>query len=136
MKATKKIGIWLDHTTARVIEHTSEIPQVQTLKSDLQGLDDQDRAQHSESLLHHKENQHLKAFYKEIIAIVKEYDEILLFGPTSAKTELFNLIREEHKYDHLKIETRPAVKMTPPEEQAFVNEHFKTLLNYESKFSK
>ena len=136
MKATKRLGIWLDHTTARAVEYNTENQQVQTLKSDLQGLDDQDSAQHSESLLHHKENQHLKAFYKEIIDVLKEYDEILLFGPTTAKTELFNLIREEHKYDHLKIEVKSAEKMSPPEEHAFVVNYFKTLLNYESAFTK
>ena len=136
MKATKRIGIWLDHSTARVMEYSTEDHQVTTLESDLNGLDNQDGLQHSESLLHHKENQNLKAFYKEIIAVLKDYDEILLFGPTNAKTELYNLIREEHKYDHLKIAAKPAEKMTPPEEHAFVVEHFKTVLNYESPFRK
>ena len=136
MKATRKVGIWLDHTTARVIEYNTEELKATTIKSDLQGLDNQNSLQHSESLLHHKENQYLKAFYKAIIAIVENYDEILLFGPTTAKTELFNLIREEHKYDHLKIETKSAVKMSPPEEHAFVVNHFKTVLNYESPFTK
>ena len=136
MKATRKVGIWLDHTTARIIEYNTEELKATTIKSDLQGLDNQDSLQHSESLLHHKENQKLKAFYKAIIAIVENYDEILLFGPTTAKTELFNLIRKEHKYDHLKIETKSAEKMTPTEEHAFVVNHFKTVLNYESPFTK
>ena len=136
MKATRKVGIWLDHTTARLIEYNTEELKSTTIKSDLQGLDNQDSLQHSESLLHHKENQKLKAFYKDIIAIVENYDEILLFGPTTAKTELFNLIRKEHKYDHLKIENKSAQKMTPPDEHAFVVNHFKTVLNYESPFTK
>ena len=136
MKATRKVGIWLDHTTARVIEYNTEELKATTLKSDLIGLDNQDSLQYSESLLHNKENQRLKAFYKSIIAIIKDYDEILLFGPTGAKVELFNLIREEHKYDHLKIETKSTEKMTPPEEHAFVVNHFKTVLNYESTFAK
>ncbi|MFM2231283.1 MAG: hypothetical protein RL607_2541, partial [Bacteroidota bacterium] len=131
MKAKRKVGIWLDHTTARVIEYNTEELKATTIKSDLQGLDNQDSLQHSESLLHHKENQKLKAFYKDIIAILENYDEILLFGPTTAKTELFNLIRKEHKYDHLKIETKSAEKMTEHEEHAFVVNHFKTVLNYE-----
>ena len=136
MKATKKVGIWLDHTTARVIEYNTEELKATTVKSDLKGLDNQEGVQHSERLLHHKENQHLKDYYKNLITILKEYDEILLFGPTTAKTELYNLIREEHKYDHLKIETKTSVKMSPPEEHAFVVNHFKTVLNYESPFTK
>jgi len=136
MKATKKVGVWLDHTTARVIEYNTEDFIVKTVKSDIKGLDNQEGVQHSESLLHNKETQTLKAFYKGIIAQIKDYDEILLFGPTNAKTELFNLIREEHKYDHLKIEIRSTKKMSPPEEHAFVVNHFKTVLNYESPFTK
>ncbi|MDN3676863.1 hypothetical protein QWY90_06015 [Flavobacterium paronense] len=136
MKATRRVGIWLDHTTARVIAYNTEELKATTLKSDLRGLDNQEGLQHSESLLQHKENQKLKAFYKAIIAIIKDYDEILLFGPTGAKVELFNLIREEHKYDNLKIETKSAKKMSPPEEHAFVVNHFKTVLNYESPFIK
>jgi len=136
MKAKRKVGIWLDHATARVIEYNTQEIKAITIKSDLLGLDNQDSSQHSESLLHHKENKKLKAFYKAIIAIVENYDEILLFGPTTAKTELLNLIREEHKYDHLKIENKSAEKMTPPEEHDFVVNHFKTVLNYESPFTK
>jgi stalled ribosome rescue protein Dom34 len=136
MKAKRKVGIWLDHATARVIEYNTQEIKAITIKSDLLGLDNQDSSQHSESLLHHKENKKLKAFYKAIIAIVENYDEILLFGPTTAKTELLNLIREEHKYEHLKIENKSAQKMTPPDEHTFVVNHFKTVLNYESPFTK
>ena len=60
MKATRKVGIWLDHTTARVIEYNIEELKATTIKSDLQGLDNQDGLQHSENLLHNKENQKLK----------------------------------------------------------------------------
>ncbi len=136
MKATKRVGICLDHTTARVIEFHTEEQIVKTIKADLKGLDNQDGLQHSESLLHHKENQHLKAYYKDLITVIKDYDEIVLFGPTNAKTELFNLIREEHKYDHLKIETKAADKMNYEDQHAFVVHYFKTLLNYEPPYIK
>ncbi|MGL2967027.1 hypothetical protein [Flavobacterium sp. XGLA_31] len=136
MKATKRLGVWLDHSVARLMEYSVENHQVKTLESDIKGLDHQEGVQHSESLLHHKENQNIKAFYKDIIAVLQNYDEIVLFGPTSAKTELYNLIREDHKYDHLKIETKPADKMSPAEEHAFVVHHFKTVLNYESPYTK
>ncbi len=136
MKATRRLGIWLDHTTARAMEYSTEGHQVKTLESNNKGLDNQEGEQHSESVLHHKENQQLKAFYKDIIAILRDYDEILLFGPTNAKTELYNLIREDHKYDHLRIETKPAEKMSSAEEHAFVVNYFKNLLNYESTYTK
>lgn len=136
MEVKKRIGVWMDHATARLMEYTSDDFKVDTIKSDMEGLDNQDALQHSESLLHHKENQSLKSYYKLIIEKIKDYDEIVLFGPTTAKTELFNLIREDHKYDHLKIETKPAEKMSYEEQHQFIKEYFSKLLNYESDFSK
>jgi len=136
MKAIKRLGIWMDHATARLMEYNTEEQKVTTVNSDIKGLDDQEGLQHSESLLHHKENQSLQAYYKTLIDRIKDYDDIVLFGPTDAKTELYNLIREEHKYDHLKIATQPADKMSYEEQHEFVVHYFKTLLNYESPYSK
>jgi stalled ribosome rescue protein Dom34 len=136
MKTTKRLGIWMDHSTARMMEFTVEDFKVHTLESQLDGLDNQDGLKHSESLLHNKENQTLKSFYKSLIETIKNFDEIVLFGPTTAKTELYNLIREDHKYDHLKIETKAANKMSYEEQHAFIKDYFSKLLNYESPFSK
>ena len=136
MKAKKRIGIWMDHSTAHLIEYSSEAYQVKNINADIKGLDNQEGLQHSESILHHKENQHIKAFYKELIDVIKEFEEILIFGPTNAKTELYNLIREEHKYDHLKIEIKTTTKMSFMEAHDFIVDHFKNLLNYENPFNK
>jgi stalled ribosome rescue protein Dom34 len=136
MKATKRLGIWMDHSVARLMEYTSEDFKVKTIDSNATSLDHQEGLQHSESLLHNKENQTLKAYYKSLIDVIKNYDEIVLFGPTNAKTELYNLIREEHKYDKLKIETKPANKMSYEEQHAFIQEYFKTVLNYDNPFAK
>lgn len=136
MKVIKRVGIWMDHSVARVMKYNADDFKVQVVESQLEGLDNQDGLQHSESLLHHKENQSIKSYYKSLIEIIRNYDEILLFGPTSAKTELFNLIREDHKYDNLKIEVKPTDKMNYEEQHSFMKEYFSTLLNYESPFSK
>ena len=136
MKVAKRVGIWMDHSVARVMEYRVEDFKVQIVESQLQGLDNQEGLQHSESLLHHKENQTIKIYYKSLIKIIRNYDEIILFGSTNAKTELFNLIREDHKYDNLKIEIKPTDKMTYEEQHSFMKDYFTKLLNYESPFSK
>lgn len=136
MKATKRIGVWMDHSSARLMEYTTEDYKVVTVASEMNGLDNQEGLQHSESLLHHKENHSIKAYYKTLIEKIRDYDEVVLFGPTTAKTELYNLIREEHKYDALKIETKSADKMSYDEQHVFIQEYFSKLLNYESDFNK
>ncbi len=46
-----------------------------------------------EKLIHKKE-QHLQlSFYKKLGEIIKEYHEVVLFGPTDAKNELLNLLK-------------------------------------------
>lgn len=136
MKVAKRIGICMDHSAARVMENAGDDFKVQIVEPDLEGLDNHEKLQHSESLLHHKENQSIKSYYKALIEIIRNYDEILLFGPTNAKTELFNLIREDHKYDALKIEIKPTDKMNYEEQHTFMKDHFSKLLNYESPYSK
>jgi len=59
-----------------------------------------------------------------IEAVIKEFDDVLLFGPTSAKNELLNLLRQNHLFEKIKIELKPADKMTENQQQAFVREYF------------
>jgi len=56
---------------------------------------------------------------------MKDYDEVLLFGPTNAKNELVNILKVDHHFDEIKIEVKPADKMTENQQLAFVKEHFK-----------
>jgi hypothetical protein len=135
-KTPKRLGIWMDHSNARLMEYTSDDFSVNTIESKLANLDYQPSELHSESLLHNKENQSLKAYYKELIDVIKNYDEIILFGPTNAKTELYNLIRAEHRFDKLKIETKSANKMSYEEQHVFIKDYFSKLLNYESPYFK
>ena len=126
----------MDHSVARLMEYTDEEYKVITVDSNINGLDNQDGLQHSESLLHNKENQAKRVYYKSIIDSLKNYDEIVLFGPSTAKTELYNMIREDHRYDKLKIETKPANKMSYDEQHIFIKDYFSKLLNYDSAFNK
>ncbi|MEM0542283.1 hypothetical protein WFZ85_06620 [Flavobacterium sp. j3] len=136
MKATKRLGIWMDHAVARLMEYNIENFNIQTITPDSNQLDHQEKAQHSESLLHNKESQVVRAYYNSLIAVIKDYDEVVLFGPTTAKTELFNLIREEHKYDKIKIETKTAGKMSFEEQHVFILDYFKKALTYDNPFGK
>ncbi len=63
-------------------------------------------------------------FFSRISDVIINYDEVLLFGPTNAKTELTNQLKEDHHFDEIKIEVKAADKMTKNQLQTFVNEHF------------
>jgi stalled ribosome rescue protein Dom34 len=42
--------------------------------------------------MHQKEQHEQSDYYKKIGEAIKNYQEVLLFGPTNAKTELLNLL--------------------------------------------
>lgn len=127
MKTIKKVGIWMDHTTAHLIEFSSEAKETQIITSDFTFQDKEETLQRSESEMHNKEQHKHATFYKSIAAEIKKFDEVLLFGPTDAKVELFNRIRENHSYDNIKIEFKSADKMSDKEQHKFVRDYFKRL---------
>jgi len=71
MKTPRRLGIWMDHSVARLMEYTDGEYKVITFDSNFVGLDNQDGLQHSESLLYNKENQAKRSFYKSIIEALK-----------------------------------------------------------------
>ena len=74
--------------------------------------------------MHHKE-QHLKAaYYKKLSTIILGYDEVLLFGPTTAKDELLNTMKANHLFEKIKFEVKQADKMTENQQHAFVQSYF------------
>lgn len=51
--------------------------------------------QKGESMMHNKEQQQQSEYYKTLVETIKDYDEALLFGPTSARVELFNILEAD-----------------------------------------
>ena len=74
--------------------------------------------------MHNKEQHQQSAYYKKLGAIIKTYNHVLLFGPTNAKEELFNLLQADEQFKKITIEVLQADKMTAPQEHAFVRNHF------------
>ena len=125
MKTSKKIGIWMDHHNAHLIEFSTEVKETKTITSDFTFQDKEETLQRSESEMHNKEQHKQSTFYKNLAAVIKDYNEVLLFGPTDAKVELFNFLKENHKYDNIKIEVKNTDKMSDVDQHQFVRDYFK-----------
>ena len=63
-------------------------------------------------------------YYKKLGEIIKNYEGVILFGPTEAKVELFNTLKADHHFEKINIEVKQADKMTENQQHAFVREHF------------
>jgi stalled ribosome rescue protein Dom34 len=124
MEAKKKIGVWMDHSTADFIGVNTE-KNNSSIKSDFTFDVKKDALNRSESLMHNKRQQMHKAYYKEIAEEILKFNHVLLFGPTNAKTELHNYLNEDLRFKDITIDIETADDMTVPEKEAFVKSHFK-----------
>ena len=130
MNTDKKIGIYLDHFQAHFVNFDGDAENFDKIDSDFDHFEKEKSLSKSESGMHNKEQKELGAFFKKIIKVISNYDDVLLFGPTDAKVELFNYLRSEHKFDKIKMEVKNSDKLTENQKMEFVKYHFKTVLNY------
>jgi predicted Zn-ribbon and HTH transcriptional regulator len=123
MKNTKRLGIWMDHSTANLIEITDDNTETTEVEAQV-GEQDEPLNARDETMIQNKDQNELADFYKRISEVIKGYDEVLLFGPTHAKDELNNILKDDRHFDEVKIEIKSADNMTENQQQAFVKEHF------------
>ena len=124
MTTIKNLGIWMDHSSAHLTEFTVDPVETKTITSKFTHQEKEHSLGKSENVMHNKEQHQQAEYYKELGETIKDYSEVLLFGPTSAKTELFNVLRADHRFAKTKMEVKNADKMTENQQHAFVKEYF------------
>jgi hypothetical protein len=125
MKNIRQLGIWLDHSNAYLMEFTNDAFLTNRVVSELSNQEAELNHYKGEKLIHKKE-QHLQInYFKKIGDIIKNYQEVVLFGPTDAKNELLNMVKTDHLFEEIKIEVKNSDKMTESQMQTFVREYFK-----------
>ena len=120
----KFLGIWMDHSNANLMEFSTDSIETKTINSTFTHQVKENSLEKGESLMHNKEQREQSDYYKKMGNIIKNYDGVLLFGPTDAKVELFNVLKTDKQFAKIKIEIKQADKMTENQQHAFVREHF------------
>ena len=124
MLKPRYLGIWMDHSRANLMEYSTKPIQTITIECAFTHEVKEDVLEKSESMMLHKQKQLQSAYYKKLGEAIINYDHVILFGPTSAKVELLNLIKEDLHFTNIKIEVAGADKMTENQQHAFVRDHF------------
>ena len=124
MTIIKRLGIWMDHSNAHLMEFENAASGSKTIESNFTREIKQDSQENGEKGIHHKEQQQQSAFYKQLGEMIIKYEDVLLFGPTEAKTELLNVLKKDHHFDNIKIKVKQADKMSENQQHAFVREYF------------
>jgi hypothetical protein len=124
MKSRKQLGIWMDHSTANILELINDTVISKTLESIPAFPEQVENLRLDESLMHNKEQNQNADFYKKLSYIINDYSEVLLFGPTDAKSELFNVLKNNRQFEKISISVQPADNMTDNQQKAFVKDFF------------
>lgn len=124
MKTTKKLGIWMDYSTANLIEYNLDSYEIKSIDSGFSDQEINEVLGNSESLINNKENQQLSNYFKRISEQIKEYNELVLFGSTGAKGELLAILKDEDPFQNIKIEIKNTDKMTDNQKKYFVKSYF------------
>ena len=124
MSSVKHLGIWMDHTTANILELSDDKIVTVVLESVPPFPEQVENLRMDESLMHNKQQNEHSDYYKKLSYIINDFSEVLLFGPTDAKTELFNLLKENSRFEKVKITVQSADNMTDNQQKAFVKDFF------------
>lgn len=124
MSTIKKLGIWMDHSSANLMEFTKDSIKTVVINSKFTHQEKEHTLSKNENLMHNKEQHQQADYYKSLGEVIRGYNEVVLFGPTSAKAELHNLIKADHNFKDIHIVVKPTDKMTENQQHAFVKNHF------------
>jgi len=124
MKTIKNLGIWMDHSSAHIMDCSINPMVTITIESKFTHEEKELSLIKGESHMHNKEQHEQLEYYKKIGETIVNYQDVILFGPTDAKVELFNILRTDHRFAKIRIEMKNTDKMTEFQQHSFVQEYF------------
>jgi stalled ribosome rescue protein Dom34 len=124
----KQAGLWIDHRNAVIVLITEAGEQIKVIPSGMEkrlrftgGRASEDGD--TEDVRDRQFEGHLNNYYDQVIALLRQADSILIFGPGEAKNELYKqLERKGMKARLLPLES--ADKMTDAQVAAKVRKRF------------
>jgi len=130
------IGVWMDHSKACLIDPAKNTSAISTIKSPIKprrifGEEangtrlGNNRSTNNEYSKHEKEKNVAHAFYKMLAEALHGYDEVFLFGPTTARKEFRNYTLKENLLTGKKVASRPADYLTNNQMVQQVRKYFK-----------
>ena len=101
MTSQKKLGIWMDHANAHLLEFTASGGEEKVADTALTHEAKESNTGSSEHVIHNKEQQQKTEYYKKLGEAIRNFDEVVLFGPTNAKAELLNVLKADHRFENI-----------------------------------
>ena len=121
----KQMGIWMDHSIAFLMEVEKNKVVETIVELEVSPLETDYDSGKNEKLEYNKGQQLQSNYFKKIIDSIKNFQDVILFGPTDAKNELLNLLKGDHQFEKINIKIQQSDKMTAFQMHEFVIAYFK-----------
>ena len=129
------IGLWIDHRRAVIVSESSAGAEIKVILSDADRQPGRIHGERStapfeaqlteaDDVSQRKFTAQLHRYYEEVIACLREAEEIFIFGPGEAKGELHKEL-EQALPKGCVVVVQAADKMTDRQVAAHVRDHFK-----------
>jgi len=124
MLTSTQLGIFMDHASAHLLSLVNNEITLHKIESKFTHQVKIDSLSKGENLMHDKEQQQQGQYYKAIADEIKNYEEVLIFGPTDAKLELVNSLKKDKHFLNIKIVVKTTDKLDAKEQEAFVRNYY------------
>lgn len=136
----KQIGLWIDHNKAHIIGYENgNVEILETVESPVEARKRQDgegndstrftpNNNHTSNNEHRKNNisqNELKEYFKILESKLQPFDDILIFGPGTAREQIKNWLREIKSFDNKWLSVQKSDKLTDNQLLAFVRDFYK-----------
>jgi hypothetical protein len=114
----------MDHSIAYLMEFTNNPFEIKTIESKFSIDEKKLKSSKLAADLINKERHVLYDYYNKIGEAIKNYKQIVLFGPSDAKMEFFDVLSEDERFVKIKFEIRETDKMSMHQQHDFILEYF------------
>jgi hypothetical protein len=119
-----KIGVCVDDGVAYLLEEKNDEKVITIIDADEETNIDIVEELEDTTIVQTPYMKKKQAFYYRVFEIIKNFDNISLFGTASAKREIMSRIRA-HKLNHIEIQNNPLEdKITENHKIEFINQYF------------
>lgn len=131
----KQTGVWLDKNKALIVTLENDTETLQTVSSDIDHYHEQDSLGNyiernplniiKESGILNREKQQLKTYFKNIVSVIENTDELVIFGPAETNEKFSKELNDS--YPNLSIcvkGVKKADSMTDNQVRAWVRDFF------------
>ncbi|WP_194774461.1 hypothetical protein [Pararhodonellum marinum] len=135
----KQVGVWIDHSKALLIGHEKgKACLIETIDSPYEKIkreegETNDKTRFSPNPEHASNNEHrkhqiaqneLNEYFKMLEGKLNRFEDIMLFGPSTAKEKLRNRLRGNKSFDGKWLSVQNSDKMTDNQLLAFVRNFY------------